>query len=529
MTRRRLLLAAASAVLAVTVAEPLGGVGTRPAHAAGSTSSVVAGTKRVQVNGADFTGKGYMYWPAEIGMEIPYSTWAEPQQCEYDAQLLQGAGVTLLRISWEDNAPALLTQYRQCMDSFWNHGIGIVWVIQPQGISGAVGEQEEANAPATFVARFKPWIQQAVTALKDHPATYMWTIGNELDGSINGQCQYAHVWLGTAGGALGVAEPLFAYLKSLDSTHLVGTTIGHCADDSLGTMNVPSLDFWGVNEYGYTHDPGTGSANWFTRLSTTGTGTYDSRPVLLTEFGTDRFTCIGGGFGHGIICDTATSGEDPVMQRSWDVQAWQNVAANLSSASNPQGPVFGGTLFMFSDLWWYSFAGFNPVSPESHDVYGSTVSPIGGPDGVENFEWWGVSGAVGSPRRRPTTLTFDGLAAQWSSNPQPTISNLSVAFTQQVSSAVCGATVSFTTAVAGDTEILVAVDGRVFSGGGIYIAQDNTTFGPAGSDGTQETTHTAKNVVWNFVPGVSYEFSIRSTTAAGMSATNIPLIATAHC
>ena len=217
------------------------------------------------------------------------------------------------------------------------------------------------------------------------------------------------------------------------------------------------------------------------------------------------------------------------MQRDWDVQCWQNIAANLASTGNPQGAVFGGTFFMFSDLWWYSFAGFNPVSPETHDVYGSSTSNIGGPDHVENFEWWGVSGAVASPSRRATSLTFDGLAAQWSTNPQPTISGVSVSFSPQFAVATCAAQVSFTTAVAGNTEILVAYKGTVLDSSGLYIVQDNTTFGSAGGDANLETTHTSKNVNWNFVPGVTYEFSIRSTASTGMSATIVPVTYTAHC
>lgn len=528
MIRRRLTRVLLSAAIAATVAAPLDVAGPHVARAAGSTSSVKAGTKEVLVNGSVFTGKGYMYWPYKIGTTLGAGTWADPTECENDAQLLQGAGATLMRVSWDENAPAFLSQYQQCAQSFYNHGIGFLWLIQPPEASAALTNME--NDPQGFIATYEPWIQQAVNDVKDWPATYMYSIGNELDGSINGTCSAATpVWLGTAGGAKGVADPLIAYTKSLDSTHIVGTDVGGCSDAQLSTTNVPSLDFWGIHPYFQSHDPGTGTSNYFTELSTPGTVEYTSKPALVDEMGTDRYNCNGGGAANGIICAYATSGEDQSFQRDWDVQIWNNIAAALATDTNPSYSTFGGTFFMYSDLWWYSLAGFNPATPEFHDVYGSSSSPLGFGDGVENFEWWGVTMATPDSRRRATSLTFDGLAALWSSNPQPTVSNVAISFAPSIASPSCSATVSFNTAVAGDTEILVSSDLRVLDSTGIYVIQDNTQYGPAGGDGTQATTHTNVPVVWNFVSGQRYFVIIRSTTTAGMSATTSPILVTASC
>jgi len=527
MGRARLVRLAVAGTIAATIAAPLTLANPRPVRASASTSSVKPGTKEVLVNGSVFTGKGYLYWPSKIGTTLDVGTWADPTECENDAQLLQGAGATLMRVSWDDNAPAFLSDYQQCAQSFFNHGIGFLWLIQPPESSGSLPTME--NDPQGFISTYEPWIQQAVNDVKDWPATYMYSIGNELDGSINGTCSAAEpVWMGRAGGAAGVADALISYTKSLDSTHIVGTDVGACSEEQLSTANVPSADFWGIHPYGESHDPGTGSSNYFTELSTPGTAQYTPKPVLVDEMGTDRYNCNGGGFGNGIICAYATSGEDQAFQRSWDVQIWNNIAAALSSDTNPGNATFGGTYFMYSDLWWYSLAGFNPATPEFHDVYGST-SGIGFGDGVENFEWWGLTMATTDSARRVTTQAFDGLAALWSSNPQPTISNASVNLSVQVPFSTCAATVSFDTAVAGNTEIYVGLDGRVLDSTGIYVVQDNTIYGPAGGDGTQETVHTNIPVIWNFVGAQKYFVVIRSTTAAGMSATTAPIPIVANC
>jgi hypothetical protein len=114
MKRRRLVHIGLASVIAGSIAGPLGVAGPRPVHAAGSTSSVKAGTKEVEVNGSAFTGKGYLYWPWKIGTTLDAGTWADPIECENDAELLQGAGATLMRVSWDENAPAFLSDYQQC-------------------------------------------------------------------------------------------------------------------------------------------------------------------------------------------------------------------------------------------------------------------------------------------------------------------------------------------------------------------------------------------------------------------------------
>jgi hypothetical protein len=519
MRRRSAALAVAIALtasLAYTAAGP-----TPSAGAAPTVSSVQPGTRVITVNGSPFTGRGYNYWPGGIPTELPATTWADPPQCENDARMMQGAGVNLIRLFFESGGPALASQYTACMNSFWNHGIGILWLIQPPSV-----EQKPTSAgtdPDPWVEHYKPWINQALTQVKDHPASYFFTIDNEADGSVDGTCDTREVFLGRKGGAVGLIDQLIAYAKTIDNTHLFGTTVGGCSDGLFANFNVPHLDFWGINQYWFTRFPGS----YFTSLTDPASPAFDARPKIFTEFGEDRYRCVGG-LVHGITCATPASGEDQAMQRDWNVAAWRNIAANLATPANPQGAVSGGTLFMYSDLWWYSAAGFNWASQATHDMWGSV--PWGNTDGVQNMEWWGVSGALaqGDTHPRTTSLAFDGLAAEWRPGvPQPAISSLSVQFRKDASGLTCVGRITYTTAAAGDTEVQVATDGEVFNEGGDMV-QDNSLYGPAGGNGAQLTSHTL-DLVWNFIPLLRYKIVARSTTTQQMSATMQPLKIVANC
>ncbi len=495
-----------------------------------SVTTVQSGTRIIDVNGQPFNAKGFVYWPAPIGEDLVVQSWADPTQCQQDARLLGGAGATLLRIPMEYATPILLSNYIACLDSFAANGIGVLWAINaPYGQEKPVSTgqptlQQTVDAPVNSTALFplyEQWIQQVVNDFGSHPATYFYHVNNEADGSVDGTCSTRDLWLGHQSPTpqVGLADQLLAYTKSLDPNHLVTTVIGGCSDQvnsgtpqGLATFDLPHLDFWGINDYGVgSYQP----QSFYDNLK------LDPRPVIFTEFGEDRYSCRAPSL-VGFVCQSGYpyySGEDQVSQGNWDTKAWNAIASNLATSSNPQGAVDGGLDFMYSDLWWYGlpFVGFVTVE---HDTIGSTPWPSD--DGVQNFKWWGVSAALlpGATQQRGTSLGFDAFADQWST-PAPTISNVQVAVSRDATTGTCTATVSWTTSAPTIGQLLAGVDLEIGNDGGDMVF-DNTLFQDAGDDTVASTTHSFS--VGNITDQESYKFQPRSFTSTGASRTVAPIV-----
>jgi hypothetical protein len=430
---------------------------------------------------------------------------------------MAGAHVTLVRLPFEYATPAVPANYTACLDAFAANGIGVLWSINPP----TGGEKPPATGVtsvdyqvdmATWVPPYEQWIKNAVDTFGRHPATYIWAINNEADGSVDGTCSTKDLWLGNkASGQPALAEALFAYTKSLDTNHVVTTSVAGCVDQDLDTRNVPSLDLWAVNSYGPIHASGTGA--YWTNLK------KDPRPVVFTEFGTDRYTCWGG-LAHGVSCSTAAgSGENQTNQRNWEALTWDNIAANLASPTNPQGAVIGGTKFMYSDLWWYSLP-FTTGGPATHDVGGDWVNNWGD-DGVQNFKWWGVSAALpaGSTQLRYTSLAFDALGDRWGTA-GPAITSVNITFARMANNN-CLADVTWTTSEAATTQLLGGLNLEAGNQGGDMVV-DNTLFGVYSEDGTFTTAHHAQAL--DLLNGSHYKFAVRSFTSDGRHHTIEPMI-----
>jgi hypothetical protein len=492
-----------------------------------SVTTVRPGTRIMEVNGQPFTAKGYLYWPAAIGEDLVAQSWADPVQCQQDARLLHGAGATLLRAAIEYATPLLPQNYIACLDSFAANGIGILWAVNPPygsekpASTGVPSLQQTVDRPlndATLIPLYEQWIAMAVHDFGSHPATYFWHINNEADGSVDGTCSTRDLWLGhqSPSPQVGLADQLLAYTKSLDPSHLVTTVVGGCSDhvtpatpQGLGSYDLPHLDFWGDNSYVVGC---CATQSYYDNLK------LDPRPVMFTEFGEDRYTCRAATLA-GIVCDTSMgSGEDQASQGRWDARAWSAIAGNLATPANPQGAVFGGTDFMYSDLWWYGlpFVGFVTVT---HDTIGSAPWPDD--DGVQNFKWWGVNAALppGATQMRYTSLGFDAFADQWTT-PASQITGVLVSFAKQANG-LCQARVAWTTSAPATSQLLGGVDGEVFNGGGAML-YDNTLFGDLADDGAFTTAHALHAA--DLVPGGSYKFAPRSFTPDGHSRTTAPII-----
>jgi hypothetical protein len=487
-------------------------------------SAVTSGSRVITVDSAAYTVKGYFYDPVAIGDQWLARTWSiDEPTCRMDAALMKGAGVNTIRLPYESTAPAHQAQYRACLDDFAAAGIGVLWLIQaPNGAQQ--GFQDTAQNTNAWATAYEQWIQTAIDAWATHPATLFWTIGNEY----SHQCDDgSDCWYGTS-SRVGVLDRLVQYAKAHDPNHIVGTSLTSGAWQ-LASANLPHLDFWAINSYWEVYSPTdpAGGPDYFTQLSNA-----DPRPKMFSEWGADRYWCTPGLLTAANVtysCETRTapiSGEDQAMQRDRMAAMWDNIAAHLATASNPNGAVSGGTAFMLADNWSYSVSTFTPSSPATHDVagklsyyqlLGNSYYAASEPDNWENAEWWGATTAAwhGQNFPRASTLAFDALASRWSATAPPAMSGLSVAMSG------CTPTITWTTTEAATTEVQDAQEAVVLNGSGEML-QDNSIYLLAWNDQNLSTTHSA-TLTARPVNGAFLRLVPRSFTADGRSVTAAPI------
>jgi hypothetical protein len=497
-----------------------------------STLQRVSGTNEFTLTpyggtAAPFVAHGYDYGPTPIGGTI-YTPWTDPATCQADAQIMRGLGVTVAAASleWEvlDNQQNLL----QCADAFWAAGIGFAWLFPIQS-TPADGEG--------FVQRYELELQEAISLLGNHPATYIWLVGNEMNlNGRDGSCFFDV----TVPGQPACTDPtgghylaqLVNYVHTNDPGHPVSTKLsgdggGGCTPNGVVSADdVPALDFWSVDEY-----PATTFGNAFTCLQQEDA----TRPALVTEFGNTRFLCNGTDVLNALTVDYSCppgSREDDADQAYSNSGLWQNIVAAEATAANPDGELLGATQFMYSDLWWYSlgapFNGGEAYSQFNHD----TISVDDGayPSGYSAFEWWGgtqaqLPGQGGDPR--VTTPELAASAQVWGTTGLPFVSNVSIKPLDTPTSA-CTVLATWTTA----TPATSRVDwGRSEVGFNSFspdheILFDNTTYTAHQEDDTLTTNHQLV-LTGPFVVG-TYRFVVRgfdatygSDAAAGIDV-NIP-------
>jgi hypothetical protein len=502
-----------AAVVTVLLAAVAGGV---PAYA--GTTSVESGTRIIDLNGQPMVIKGYVYQPTPIGGDQEQA-FADPSPCQRDAALMAPAGVTVVRVFLQLDEAADLSQLQQCAQHFADAGIGIAWVIPILPL----------NTP-DFVTAEEQAADQFVGGLKGSSATDFWLLGNEIERTdtqdTNGDLEF---WFGTKGGATGALDALAQHLHNEDSAHLVGTTLttGSCVN-RIGTANDPHLDFWAFNAYPGRQFSGLCGGNFWTWLDN-----VDPRPKWISEFGVDRFKCLPPTL-DGITltigssvntCETnngsyaTSSHEDQQAQADWDTSLWNDLSPHIATSSNPQGSVSGGTVFSYSDGWDGCALCADNLQ---HDVTGA-IGTTAQPDGVENWEWWGVAYAQmpAATEPRPTSLTFDALARLWAVTPPPQItSGPTVTATPTCTSA----TLNWTTSEPTTGAVYASIDGEILDqGGGMLV--DDTVPQAVASDSTAATTHSLTFTVPPAANGTSPKWKAiaRSYTSDGRTATSAPI------
>ena len=519
MLRFRTALIAVVAVLCAASLLP------PPAPAAGATTTITSRSgQKILVDGQLTSFRGFNYIPAPIGTGpfMPVYGAASTTTCRNDAAMMSNAGVNLIRIWWSDVDTASNALVRRCLDEMQAFGIGVAVTLQ---VGDNLHPVLEAGDKEAFVtAAWDRW-RVAIDALRDHPAMRFWLLGNELELALNATGRATFFGSGSTPGAL---EELAARAKAQDPDHLVGSTIS--AQFCLGVMDslsphhavAPSLDMWAINFYW------SPLSEWLNGWECLPDGAYsggydflssyeaDPRPVLITEFGTDRFACRNSSplptNANVVLCGIASS-EDSGSQSQYLQTYLDEVNAHLTTSAVP-GPLSGALAFAYSDSWSKEI--FLPFT--THDTVGNPreATPSRFPDGVRNIEWWGVTHAQppGVLTRRVAAPSFDVLAELWTGVARPTLSTIVTTV-----SLGCQVNVQFTTNEPTIAVINASPQNRVHDGAG-HVLSESPTFVEVfnGSSGSPSTTHSIDVTLASQVPLEPWFLAVRAAAPDGRQA-----------
>lgn len=486
-----------------------------------TTTSVQAGSRLLLRNGVEFVAKGYNYVHTPIGHAYPgVVSWAvDPAICQRDARLLAGSGVNLIRV-WltyrEDQANGLA-----CLDAMHANGIGVLWYVTP------INDDPTAfGNPQLWTDEYWEHYKTFVQWFGTHPASMFWNVGNEVEiSSVSPEGKA--LWFGNVNGSPGILNELIRRTRVEVPHSLVGTSASsyiYCGSTLMETVNVPQLQYWGINEY--PANPVLSTRVCHGQPMMQYLNSVDARPKIMTEFGVDRYNCSpvltrdnGTGGQRVYSCSSqAHSGEDQAGQMAETTGVWDDVAPYLATAANPSGTFSGGLIFQWSDTWWGSLAFLEVTgTPETHDVIADGPRGEGGPDGLVSSEWLAVNHAQTpeEPSLRVTTATFDALSARWRSGTALQLSNVAVDTSQG-----CGAVViRWSTAQPATSELQA---GEHVIGADMFanILSDSTLFRRIVYDETLRTSH---SITFLLPAGVTYSVVPRSFAADGRSATTTPI------
>lgn len=191
-----------------------------------------------------------------------------------------------------------------------------------------------------------------VRKYKDHPAIYLWELGNEYN--------YHPEWFdGDIKNWYVDLEHAVDSIHAIDPNHGVSTVHGELPD-SMALYHGRNLDIWGFNVYRWDL-PGSFIEEWV--------ATSD-KPFYFGEVGADSYMTV------------AKDGFDQGVNESAQAQAVGHILDEIYAHKEA---VTGVMVFSFTDGWWKA------GNPATQDVGGWAPNSSGVPyDGAPNEEYWGI-------------------------------------------------------------------------------------------------------------------------------------------
>ena len=191
-----------------------------------------------------------------------------------------------------------------------------------------------------------------VRKYKDHPAIYLWELGNEYN--------YHPEWFG--GDLMNwykTLESATDAIHAIDTNHLVTTAHGE-VPDSIALYHGRNLDMWGFNVYRWDL-PASFVADWRSK---------SNKPFYFSELGADSYMTI----------------KKDSLEQGVNERAQALAVGHIIDELTPLANEFEGmTLFSFTDGWWKA------GNPDIQDIGGWAPNSSGVPyDGSPNEEFWGI-------------------------------------------------------------------------------------------------------------------------------------------
>lgn len=198
-------------------------------------------------------------------------------------------------------------------------------------------------------------VAATVAALKTHPTTLFWEIGNEwnYNNFYNPEGNFAD--------SLNRIQKLIEAIRAIDDQLPLAINYGEIP--SKETEQSLDADLWGLNIY-----RSDGFHNLFTQWKS-----VSDKPMYIGEYGADAIDNRNG------------AGRYAPQDQAYAVETLtKQIIAQY--ASQGRGQALGGALFEFSDEWWKDGSGL----ASEQDIGG--IAPGGGPypDLEFNEEWWGI-------------------------------------------------------------------------------------------------------------------------------------------
>jgi beta-galactosidase len=352
------------------------------------------------VNNRPYIIKGMVYNPVPIGENHAYDFWSDPRKpYMLDAKLLKRAGVNTIRVYQPGE---YIKNTKEVMRDLYNRfGIRVA-------MGHWLGFWDNPNyADPVFRENVKKDVLDMIKTYKDEKGILLWILGNENNVSFSLGPQSMNMWSTDEIDAL--QDPLlkrqarakFYYsfvneiaqeIHKIDPKHPVVMANKELVDIDIAAEITPDIDILGCTVY-----RGKTFGNFFREAAI-----KFKKPVLLTEFGCDRYNAF-------------LNKEEQGIQTEFIAAQWKEINKNTFKGRGA-GNCLGGFVFEWTDEWWKSKE-YDHVSWGIHDTIpswsnGAYYFDIKAPQNLNiNEEWWGVcslkkKNSGGLDERIPTQAYF---------------------------------------------------------------------------------------------------------------------------
>ena len=335
---------------------------------------------RLLAGGEPYIVMGVCYQPVPPGQDYAYNWWGDPAKpWLVDGQLMKDANINTVRFYQPGDDPR---QVKQVISDLYEkfgvrtilgHNLGIYDVPPP------------AYADESYRELLKEQVLNIIKTYKDEPGILIWVLGNENNYSFDDQiAPWGSPELDAIEDdkerAAAKAKIYYAFvndiakeIKKIDPNHPIAMGNGEVFYLDVAKPLTPDIDILGLISY-----RGISFGNtWEQAEKRLG------KPIILTEFGCDRFNAL-------------TKKEDEDIQIKFLISQWKEMLRNTCGMTG-KGTVLGGCIFEWNDEWWKH----DPSNPASWYVQDEAAGWTNGSyyydievEGHMNMneEWYGIVG-----------------------------------------------------------------------------------------------------------------------------------------